>query len=101
MPPSALSLPDEVALRILSGCPMVDISAGVPGLIALPHLQSMTVAGPFVVSGLAENLAMMCASFTRDQWKQRNIGAPRSAEGKSRRSLFFFEAVYAFFAAAR
>jgi hypothetical protein len=33
---------------------MVDISAGVPGLIALPHLQSMTVAGPFVVSGLSE-----------------------------------------------
>ena len=26
---------------------MIDISAGVPGLIALPHLQSMTVAGPF------------------------------------------------------
>ncbi len=31
---------------------MVDISAGVPGLIALPHLQSMTVAGPFAVSGI-------------------------------------------------
>jgi cytochrome c551/c552 len=32
---------------------MVDISAGIPGLIALPHLQSMTVAGPFVVSGVS------------------------------------------------
>lgn len=33
---------------------MVDISAGVPGLIALPHLLSMTVAGPFAVTGLSE-----------------------------------------------
>ena len=33
---------------------MVDISAGVPGLIALPHLQTMTVAGPFVVSGVSD-----------------------------------------------
>src|SRR4029434_6777269 len=33
---------------------MVDVSAGVPGLIALPHLQSMTVAGPFVVSGVSD-----------------------------------------------
>src|SRR5262245_35235872 len=33
---------------------MVDISAGVPGLIALPHLQSMTIAGPFVVTGVSE-----------------------------------------------
>ncbi len=27
---------------------MIDISAGVPGLVALPHLLSMTVAGPHV-----------------------------------------------------
>jgi len=33
---------------------MVDISAGVPGLIALPHLQSMVVAGPFDVTGISE-----------------------------------------------
>ncbi len=33
---------------------MIDISAGVPGLIALPHLLSMTVAGPFSVAGLSE-----------------------------------------------
>lgn len=33
---------------------MVDISAGVPGLIALPHLQSMAIAGPFVVSGISD-----------------------------------------------
>lgn len=33
---------------------MIDISAGVPGLIALPHLLSMTVAGPFEVAGLSE-----------------------------------------------
>src|SRR2546427_2405226 len=33
---------------------MVDISAGVPGLIALPHLQSMTIAGPYAVTGIAE-----------------------------------------------
>ncbi len=33
---------------------MVDISAGVPGLVALPHLLSMTVAGPFEVAGLSE-----------------------------------------------
>jgi len=32
---------------------MVDISAGIPGLIALPHLQSMTIAGPFAVTGLS------------------------------------------------
>jgi hypothetical protein len=32
---------------------MVDISAGVPGMIALPHLQSMTIAGPFVVTGVS------------------------------------------------
>jgi mono/diheme cytochrome c family protein len=33
---------------------MIDISAGVPGFIALPHLLSMTVAGPFAVTGLSE-----------------------------------------------
>jgi hypothetical protein len=33
---------------------MVDITAGVPGLIALPHLLSMTVAGPFAVTGLSD-----------------------------------------------
>ncbi|HEX3702752.1 MAG TPA: DUF1592 domain-containing protein [Vicinamibacterales bacterium] len=32
---------------------MVDISAGIPGLIALPHLQSMTVAGPFAATGVS------------------------------------------------
>jgi cytochrome c551/c552 len=32
---------------------MIDISAGVPGFIALPHLQSMTIAGPFVVTGVS------------------------------------------------
>ena len=33
---------------------MVDISAGVPGFIALPHLQSMTIAGPFDVTGVSD-----------------------------------------------
>jgi Protein of unknown function (DUF1595)/Protein of unknown function (DUF1592) len=33
---------------------MVDISAGIPGVIALPHLLSMTVAGPFTVAGLSD-----------------------------------------------
>ncbi|MGE3191105.1 MAG: DUF1592 domain-containing protein, partial [Vicinamibacterales bacterium] len=33
---------------------MVDISAGVPGVIALPHLLSMTVAGPFEVTGVSD-----------------------------------------------
>ncbi len=33
---------------------MIDISAGVPGFIALPHLLSMTVAGPFTVNGVSE-----------------------------------------------
>ena len=33
---------------------MVDISAGVPGFIALPHLQSLTIAGPFVVTGVSD-----------------------------------------------
>jgi hypothetical protein len=33
---------------------MIDISAGIPGLIALPHLQSMTIAGPMSVDGVSE-----------------------------------------------
>ena len=33
---------------------MIDISAGVPGLVALPHLLSMTVAGPHVVTGVSD-----------------------------------------------
>jgi mono/diheme cytochrome c family protein len=33
---------------------MVDISAGIPGVVALPHLLSMTVAGPFAVAGVSE-----------------------------------------------
>ena len=33
---------------------MIDISAGVPGFIALPHLLSMSIAGPFAVTGLSE-----------------------------------------------
>jgi hypothetical protein len=33
---------------------MIDISAGIPGLIALPHLLSMTVAGPMEVDGVSE-----------------------------------------------
>lgn len=45
--------PTEDAFRQVEQS-MIDISAGVPGLIALPHLQSMTVAGPFTVTGVAE-----------------------------------------------
>lgn len=33
---------------------MVDVSAGVPGLVALPHLQTLTVAGPFKVLGVSD-----------------------------------------------
>lgn len=33
---------------------MIDISAGIPGLVALPHLLSMTVAGPYVVDGVSD-----------------------------------------------
>ena len=33
---------------------MIDVSAGVPGLIALPHLHTMTVTGPFKVAGLSD-----------------------------------------------
>lgn len=33
---------------------MIDISAGIPGLVALPHLLSMTVAGPYVVNGVSD-----------------------------------------------
>jgi hypothetical protein len=33
---------------------MIDISAGVPGLIALPHLQTFTIAGPYTVAGISE-----------------------------------------------
>lgn len=33
---------------------MIDISAGIPGLVALPHLLSMTVAGPFAVTGVSD-----------------------------------------------
>jgi hypothetical protein len=33
---------------------MIDISAGVPGFIGLPHLLSMTVAGPYLTTGLSE-----------------------------------------------
>ncbi|HWF84161.1 MAG TPA: DUF1592 domain-containing protein [Vicinamibacterales bacterium] len=32
---------------------MVDVTAGIPGLIALPHLQSMMIAGPFGVTGVS------------------------------------------------
>jgi hypothetical protein len=45
--------PTEDAFRQVEQS-MIDISAGVPGLIALPHLQSMTVAGPFAVTGVTE-----------------------------------------------
>lgn len=33
---------------------MVDVSAGVPGLMALPHLQTLTIAGPFTIDGVSE-----------------------------------------------
>jgi cytochrome c551/c552 len=33
---------------------MIDISAGVPGLVTLPHLLSMTVAGPHAVTGVSD-----------------------------------------------
>jgi len=45
--------PTEDAFRQVEQS-MVDISAGIPGLIALPHLQSMTIAGPFDVSGVSD-----------------------------------------------
>ena len=32
---------------------MVDVSAGVPGFVALPHLQTLTISGPYVVAGLS------------------------------------------------
>ena len=33
---------------------MIDVSAGVPGLIALPHLQTLTIAGPYTVKGMSD-----------------------------------------------
>ena len=33
---------------------MIDVTAAVPGLIGLPHLHTLTIAGPFVVTGLSE-----------------------------------------------
>ncbi len=45
--------PTEDAFRQVEQS-MVDISAGVPGFIALPHLQSMTIAGPFTVTGVSD-----------------------------------------------
>ena len=33
---------------------MVDVTAAVPGLIGLPHLHTLTIAGPFVVTGMSE-----------------------------------------------
>jgi mono/diheme cytochrome c family protein len=45
--------PTEDAFRQVEQS-MIDISAGVPGLMALPHLLSMTVAGPFAVTGISE-----------------------------------------------
>jgi hypothetical protein len=33
---------------------MIDVTAAVPGLVALPHLHTLTIAGPFVVTGLSE-----------------------------------------------
>ena len=57
MPPSALSLPDEVALRILSGCPMVDISA-VPSASSLAQpgrpLLFLDSRGGALASGVAD-----------------------------------------------
>ncbi|MGH9203455.1 MAG: DUF1592 domain-containing protein, partial [Vicinamibacterales bacterium] len=45
--------PTEDAFRQVEQS-MIDISAGVPGLMALPHLLSMTIAGPFTVTGVSE-----------------------------------------------
>ncbi|MEZ5289982.1 MAG: DUF1592 domain-containing protein [Vicinamibacterales bacterium] len=45
--------PTEDAFRQVEQS-MIDISAGIPGLVALPHLLSMTVAGPHVVQGMSD-----------------------------------------------
>ena len=36
---------------------MIDVTAAVPGLVALPHLHTLTIAGPFVVTGLSETVS--------------------------------------------
>ena len=33
---------------------MIDVTGAVPGLVALPHLHTLTIAGPFVVTGMSE-----------------------------------------------
>lgn len=45
--------PTEDAFRQVEQS-MIDISAGVPGLMTLPHLLSMTIAGPFAVTGVSD-----------------------------------------------
>src|SRR5439155_2969484 len=45
--------PTEDTLRQVEQS-MIDISAGVPGLIALTHLQTFTIAGPYTVAGISE-----------------------------------------------
>jgi hypothetical protein len=57
---------------------MIDISAGVPGFIALPHLQSMTIAGPFVVTGTSETPSRRSIFICQPASHQEEAGCART-----------------------
>ena len=67
---------------------MVDISAGIPGLIALPHLQSMVIAGPFDVTGISDTPSrrriFTCHPASPDQ---ENACARQIVDGLARKAF--------------
>jgi hypothetical protein len=52
---------------------MVDISAGVPGFVALPHLQSLTVAGPVAVAGMSDTPSRRKIFICTPAWPQDEL----------------------------
>ena len=71
---------------------MIDVSVGVhPGMTTLPHLQTMTVAGPMHVTGVSDTpsrrkiLTCTPATPARGDGRARQRSSPRSARQAFRR----------------
>ena len=67
---------------------MIDVTAAVPGLVALPHLHTLTIAGPFVVTGLSETASRRRIFTCRPASRDEELGCARNILGTLARRAY-------------
>ena len=67
---------------------MVDVTAAVPGLVALPHLHTLTIAGPFVVTGVSETASRQKIFTCRPAASDEDLACARNILGTMARRAY-------------